>query len=201
MVNTYGYVRVSDISQCENRQLDAMISVGVLRKHIFVDKQSGRDFERPAYRRLTRRLKSGDLLFIDSVDRIGRNYEEIQNQWRLLTKEKGVDIAVLDMPLLDTRQHKDLMGTFVADLVLQVMSFMGQRELEHIRKRQADGIAAAKMRGIHLGRPAKKLPINFDILANAWAHRELTTSEFIKIAGIPESTLYRRLREYQVVRD
>lgn len=197
----YGYIRVSDTSQNENRQLDAMVSVGVPRKHIFVDKQSGKDFDRPAYQRLIKRLKSGDLLFIDSVDRIGRNYEEIQNQWRLLTKVRGVDITVLDMPLLDTRQHKDLIGTFVADLVLQVLSFMGQRELEHIRKRQADGIAAARIRGVHLGRPAIELPVNFDMLAKAWAQRELSTSEFLQQTGLTETTLYRRLREEQVIRN
>jgi len=199
-MNTYGYVRVSDISQSENRQIDAMSSVGVLKKRIYVDKQSGKDFDRPAYRHLVKKLMAGDLLYIDSVDRIGRNYEEIQNQWRLLTKEIGVDIVVLDMPILDTRQHKDLIGTFVADLVLQVLSFMGQRELEHIRKRQADGIAAARMRGVHLGRPVKKLPDNFHTLSKAWSKRELSTSEFINQTGLPESTLYRRLRESHIIR-
>ena len=143
-MNTYGYIRVSSTDQNEDRQLDAMHAVGVAPANIFTDKQSGKDFNRPQYKKLVRKLKSGDLLYILSIDRLGRNYEEIQNQWRVLTKEIGVDICVLDMPLLDTRNGKDLMGTFIADLVLQILSFVAQSERENIRKRQAEGIAAAR---------------------------------------------------------
>ena len=149
----YGYIRVSSTDQNEDRQKLAMAQVAVPEKDIYMDKQSGKDFERPQYKRLVKKLRPGDLLYILSIDRLGRNYEEIQTQWRVLTKEIGVDICVLDMPLLDTRNGKDLMGTFIADLVLQILSFVAQNERESIRKRQAQGIAAAKARGVHLGRP------------------------------------------------
>ena len=147
MKKTYGYIRVSSTDQNEGRQLDAMHEVGVSEKNIYLDKQSGKDFDRPQYKKLTKILKPGDLLYVLSIDRLGRNYEEIQMQWRVLTKECGVDICVIDMPLLDTRSGKDLMGTFIADLVLQILSFVAQSERESIRKRQAEGIAAAKARG------------------------------------------------------
>ena len=137
-------------------------------KNIYMDKQSGKDFNRPNYQRLIRKLKPGDVLFILSIDRLGRNYEEIQNQWRILTKEKGVDIVVLDMPLLDTRQGKDLMGTFIADLVLQILSFVAQSERENIRKRQAEGIAAAKAKGVRFGRPEIAMPDNFGEIVRRW---------------------------------
>ena len=140
----YGYVRCSSIDQNEDRQMIALQEVSVPEKNIFMDKQSGKDFERPNYKKLVQELKAGDLLYILSIDRLGRNYEEIQNQWRILTKEIGIDISVLDMPMLDTRNGKDLMGTFIADLVLQILSFVAQSERENIKKRQAEGIAAAK---------------------------------------------------------
>lgn len=149
----YGYIRVSSTDQNEDRQVIALREKKVLEKNIYMDKQSGKDFNRPQYQKLVKRLKSGDLLYILSIDRLGRNYEEIQNQWRILTKEIGVDICVIDMPLLDTRNGKDLMGTFIADLVLQILSFVAQSERENIRKRQAEGIAAAKARGVRFGRP------------------------------------------------
>jgi len=196
----FGYVRVSDTGQKERRQLDALAAVGIPAAHIYVDKQSGADFNRPVYRRLVRKLKPGDVLYLVSLDRWGRSHAENQEQWRVLTKEKGVDIVVLDMPLLDTRQHKDLMGTFIADLVLQILSFTAQSELEHIRGRQAQGIAAARAQGIHLGRPAKMLPDNFMELANLWACDSLTTRELLKQTGLPETTLYRRLREHGIAR-
>lgn len=162
MSKVYGYIRVSSADQNEDRQLVALRSCKVPECNLFVDKQSGKDFERPEYRRMLRRLKRDDLLYVKSIDRLGRNYGEILEQWRLLTKEKGVDIVVLDMPLLDTRSGKDLMGTFIADLVLQILSFVAQNERENIRQRQAEGIAAAKARGVPFGRPALPLPENFE---------------------------------------
>ena len=157
----YGYIRVSSTDQNEDRQLIALHGKGIPDNRIYMDKQSGKDFNRPKYKRLVRRVKQGDLLYILSIDRLGRNYREIQEQWRLLTQEKGIDICVLDMPLLDTRQGKDLMGTFIADLVLQILSFVAQSERESIRKRQAEGIAAAKARGVKFGRPPVPLRGNF----------------------------------------
>ena len=152
-MDVYGYIRVSSVDQNEDRQLIALRGQGVTERHIYLDKQSGKDFHRPQYKRLVKALKPGDLLYVLSIDRLGRDYREIQQQWRLLTKEKGVDICVLDMPLLDTRQGKDLMGTFIADLVLQILSFVAQSERENIRRRQQEGIAAAKARGVKFGRP------------------------------------------------
>ena len=157
----FGYIRVSSIDQNEDRQFLAMKNVNVPRKQIFVDKISGKDFNRPQYKKLVRKLKEGDLLYILSIDRLGRNYEEIQNQWRILTKGIGVDICVIDMPLLDTRNGKDLMGTFIADIVLQILSFAAQSERENIKKRQQEGIAAARAKGVKFGRPPIPLPENF----------------------------------------
>ena len=198
MSEIYGYIRVSSTDQNEDRQLMAMQSLGIAQTNLYIDKQSGKDFKRPAYKRLIKRLRSGDLLYILSIDRLGRNYEEIQNQWRLLTKEKNVDIAVIDMPLLDTRHGKDLMGTFIADLVLQILSFVAQNERENIRKRQAQGIAAAKARGVQFGRPVKSLPDNFEEMIVLWSKGELSVAEIAKRCGISEATFYRRLREYRI---
>ena len=164
----YGYARVSTKEQNELRQLIALRKFGLTDRAIFVDKQSGKDFDRPQYKRLVKKMRPGDLLYILSIDRLGRNYEEIQNQWRILTKEKGIDIAVLDMPLLDTRQGKDLMGTFIADLVLQILSFVAQSERENIRKRQAEGIAAAKAKGVRFGRPPVAAPEDFGKIVASW---------------------------------
>lgn len=165
---SYGYIRVSSRDQNEDRQLIALRSKGIADAFIYIDKQSGKDFDRPQYKKLVKKLKPGDLLYIQSIDRLGRNYEEVQNQWRVLTKEKEVDICVIDMPLLDTRQGKDLLGTFIADLVLQILSFVAQNEREYIRKRQAEGIAAAKARGVKFGRPPHPLPHNFYKVHRAW---------------------------------
>lgn len=181
-MNIYGYVRVSSTDQNENRQMIALRRVLVPEKNIFLDKQSGKDFERPHYKRLVRKLKAGDLLYILSIDRLGRNYEEIQKQWRVLTKEIGVDICVLDMPLLDTRNGKDLMGTFIADLVLQILSFVAQNERENIKKRQAEGIAAAKAKGIKFGRPGKPLPGDFGEIVNAWQQKSCPLPQFYSSA-------------------
>ena len=198
MGGVYGYIRVSSTDQNEDRQLVAMQSLSIEKRNLYIDKQSGKDFQRPAYQRLVRRLKSGDLLYILSIDRLGRNYEEIQNQWRILTKEKGVDIAVIDMPLLDTRNGKDLMGTFIADLVLQILSFVAQSERENIRKRQTEGIAAAKARGVQFGRPSKPIPDNFGELLQKWKKGELSVKEITRLCAISEATFYRRLREYRL---
>jgi DNA invertase Pin-like site-specific DNA recombinase len=193
----YGYIRVSSTDQNEDRQVLAMSKLNIPQTQIFTDKQSGKDFNRPAYQSLVKKLEFGDLLYIQSIDRLGRNYDEIQNQWRIITKERGVDIAVIDMPILDTRNGKDLMGTFLADIVLQVLSFVAQNERENIRKRQTEGIAAAKARGVRFGRPVKKPPENFSALVKQWERGKLTISEFMTQTGLKESTLYRRLREYQ----
>jgi len=169
-------------------------------ENIYTDKQSGKDFERVGYKLLVKALKVGDLLYIKSIDRLGRNYEEIQTQWRVLTKEKGIDIAVIDMPLLDTRLNKDLMGTFIADLVLQILSFVAQNERETIRKRQAEGIKAARARGVHLGRPVKKPPENFIEVVKQWERGKLMTKEVLKLTELTENTFYRRYREYKATR-
>ena len=198
MSNIYGYVRVSTKEQNEDRQMIAMREMGVPEKNIYKDKQSGKDFERPQYRRLVRRMKRDDLLYIKSIDRLGRNYEEIQNQWRLLTKEKGVDICVIDMPLLDTRRGKDLVGTFLSDIVLQVLSFVAENERTNIRQRQAEGIAAAKARGVRFGRPEKPIPDDFPHIINAWQQKQLPFPEVLRRCDMSKATFYRRLREYQL---
>ena len=195
----YGYVRVSSTDQNEERQLIALRGKNVDEKNIYMDKQSGKDFNRPQYKKLVRKLRPGDLLYILSIDRLGRNYEEIQNQWRVLTKEKGIDICVIDMPLLDTRQGKDLMGTFIADLVLQILSFVAQSERENIKKRQAEGIAAAKARGVKFGRPEKEVPDDFGKIVKAWEQKRLSFSEVLKKCNMSEATFYRRLREYRLL--
>lgn len=200
-MNIYGYVRVSSTDQNEERQMVALREVSVPEKNIFMDKQSGKDFERPNYKKLVKKLKAGDLLYILSIDRLGRNYKEIQEQWRLLTQEKGIDICVLDMPLLDTRNGKDLMGTFIADLVLQILSFVAQSERENIKKRQAEGIAAAKAKGVKFGRPEKKVPDDFGKLVREWEQKRLPIGEVLKQCGMSEATFYRRLREYRLLRD
>jgi len=196
----YGYCRTSSIDQNESRQLAAMSELKIPSENIFVDKQSGKDFNRPSYQALVRKLRQGDLLYVLSFDRLGRNYDELQKEWRILTKDKGIDVVIIDMPLLDTRLNKDLMGTFIADLVLQILSFVSQNERENIRKRQAQGIAAARARGVRFGRPAKKPPDNFNELAKQWERGKLTTSELMKQTAMTETTLYRRLREFNVKR-
>lgn len=193
----YGYVRVSTIDQNEERQMVEMRRVGVSEERIYKDKLSGKDFNRPNYKKLLRKLKKGDLLYILSIDRLGRNYEEIQSQWRYLTREKEVDISVIDMPLLDTRNGKDLMGTFLADIVLQVLSFVAQNERENIRKRQAQGIAAAKANGMKFGRPMIQVPDNFPQIVDRWEKGQIKVAEAAKLCGMCESTFYNRLREYR----
>ena len=196
-MTAYGYVRVSSAEQNADRQMLAMSELKIPLANIFIDKQSGKDFNRPAYKRLTKKLKSGDLLYVKSIDRLGRNYDEIQKEWRLLTKDCGVDIAVIDMPLLDTRLHKDLIGTLISDIVLQLLSFIAQNERETMRKRQSEGIAAAKMRSVRFGRPIKKPPENFGELVNLWEHGKLPFSEMLAKTGFKQATFYNRLREHR----
>ena len=193
----YGYVRVSTAEQNEDRQIFAMNELKIPAENIFMDKQSGKDFNRPAYKSLTNKLKPGDLLYVKSIDRLGRNYDEIQNQWRILTKERGADIAVIDMPLLDTRRGKDLVGTFLADIVLQTLSFVAQNERENIRKRQAEGIAAAKAKGTRFGRPIKSPPENFGELIKQWESGKIKIGEILGQTGLKQATFYNRLREYR----
>ena len=191
----YGYVRVSTKEQCEDRQLMALEEFSVQRHNIFMDKLSGKDFNRPQYRRLIKKLKPGDILVIKSIDRLGRNYDEILYQWRVITKEKRVNMVVLDMPLLDTRQTcKDLTGTFVADLVLQILSYVAQTERENIRQRQKEGIAAARQRGVRFGRPRKAVPGNFNVVKEQWYNKELTSREAAKKLGIAQDTFLRWCR-------
>ena len=197
----YAYIRVSSTDQYEDRQLDAMIAMNIPLRQIFVDKQSGKDFNRPRYKALVRKLKQGDLLHIQSIDRLGRNYQEIQEQWRLLTKERRIDIAVIDMPLLDTRIGKDLLGTFLADIVLQILSFVAQNERELTRKRQMEGIASAKSRGVLFGRPAIKVSEGFSDAVNDWEQGNLTFQEILARTGLKESSFFRRLKELRARAD
>ena len=196
-MNTYGYVRVSTKDQNEDRQLIALHELGLSDKYIYVDKQSGKDFNRPQYQKLLRKLRPGDLLYIKSIDRLGRNYEEIQNQWRVLTKEKGVDICIVDMPILDTRRGKDLLGTFISDLVLQLLSFVAENERTNIKQRQAEGITAAKAKGVRFGRPPKPLPENFHSVYQQWKQGSLTGTAAAKECGMPLSTFRYRAEIYE----
>lgn len=186
----YGYIRVSSRDQNEARQRIALREAGVPERNVFAEKQSGKDFERPQYKRLLRRLKKDDLLCIKSIDRLGRNYGEILEQWRILTKERGVDIVVLDMPLLDTRRGKDLMGAFLSDIVLQVLSFVAENERTSIRQRQAEGIAAAKARGVRFGRPPLPLPDNFPEIHRSWRAKQLTLKQAAQACNMPVGTFY-----------
>lgn len=191
----YAYIRVSSQEQNEERQLVAMRQLNIQDKNMYIDKQSGKDFDRPNYNKMVNKMKPGDLLYILSIDRLGRNYEEIQNQWRVLTKEKNIDICVIDMPLLDTRNGKDLMGTFIADLVLQILSFVAQNERENIRKRQAQGIAAAKAKGVKFGRPEIPVPEDFVKIVGAWKKGKIPIGTALEQSKMSESTFYRRVRE------
>ena len=197
MGNIYGYIRVSSRDQNEDRQRIALREMEVPEQNFFIDKQSGKNFERPKYKRLVRKMKKDDILYIKSIDRLGRNYKEILEQWRILTKEKGIDIVVLDMPLLDTRRGKDLMGTFLSDIVLQVLSFVAENERSNIRQRQAEGIAAAKARGVRFGRPRKPLPENFYEIYQQWKNGELTGMEAARRCDMPMSTFRYRVKIYE----
>lgn len=193
----YAYVRVSSKEQNEDRQLLAMKEVEVPDKNIFIDKQSGKDFNRREYKRLLKSLKPNDILYIKSIDRLGRNYEEILEQWRILTKEKNIDIVVLDMPLLDTRQGKDLIGTLIADLVLTLLSYVSEQERNSIRTRQREGIEAAKLRGVQFGRPQKPVPDNFMEIYKSWEKGEITAREAAQLCDIGKSTFYNKVKKIQ----
>ena len=195
--NIYGYIRVSARDQNEDRQLVALRGIPVPERNIFTDKQSGKDFNRPEYKKLVKKLKPDDLLYVKSIDRLGRSYTEIQNQWRILTKEKQVDIVVLDMPLLDTRRGKDLMGTFLSDIVLQVLSFVAENERTNIRQRQAEGIAAAKARGVRFGRPPSPLPENYRSAYLRWKSGKITGTAAARECGMPLSTFRYRAEVYE----
>ena len=198
-MSVYGYIRVSSKDQKEDRQQIALKEVGVERQNIYVDKQSGKDFNRPQYKKMLRKLKKDDLLYIKSIDRLGRNYEEILQQWRILTKEKGVDIVVLDMPLLDTRRGKDLMRTFLSDIVLQVLSFVAENERTNIKQRQAEEIAAAKAQGIKFGRPPLPLPDNFYEIHKAWRSKKITLKQAAEACNMPVGTFYGKARKFENV--
>ena len=193
----YGYIRVSTSDQNTARQFAALEKWEIPKRNLYVDKQSGKDFNRPAYKILLRKLKEGDLLYIKSIDRLGRNYEEIQEQWRILTKEKKIDIVVLDMSLLDTRNGKDLLGTFISDVVLQILSFVAQNERENIRIRQAEGIAAAKANGVKFGRPELPLPDNFHEVHKAWREKKLTLKQAAEACGMKESTFFCKVKRIE----
>ena len=200
MGKVFGYIRVSSQDQNEDRQLIALKELEIPEKNIFIDKQSGKDFKRPQYRKMLRSIRKDDLLYIKSIDRLGRNYAEILDQWRILTKDKGIDIVVLDMPLLDTRRGKDLMGTFLSDIVLQVLSFVAENERTNIRMRQAEGIAAAKKRGVRFGRPPGPLPDNFHEVYQQWKNGRITGLAAAEACKMPMSTFRYRAEIYEKAR-
>lgn len=197
MGKIYGYVRVSSRDQNEDRQIITMREMNVPEANIYIDKQSGKDFNRPQYKRLLRKVKANDLIYIKSIDRLGRNYAEILDQWKVITKDKQVDLCVMDMPLLDTRREKNLLGTFISDLVLALLSYVAENERNNIRTRQAEGIAAAKARGVHFGRYPKPLPENFYDVYQQWKMKKITVSEAAKQCGMPQTTFFERAREYE----
>lgn len=197
MGRVYGYVRISSRDQNEARQMAAMREAGVSDRDIYLDKRSGADFERQGYRQLLRRLRAGDTLIVKSIDRLGRNYDEILEQWRIITREKCASILVLDMPLLDTRRGKDLMGTFLSDIVLQVLSFVAENERTNIRQRQAEGIAAAKAKGVKLGRKPLPLPENFYEVHRAWRSKKLTLKQVAAACNMPVGTFYGKARKFE----
>lgn len=193
----FGYCRVSSVAQHEDRQLIAMMELGIPEKNIYVDKQSGKDFNRPQYQKLLRKIGENSVIYIKSIDRLGRNYTEIQEQWRIITKEKKADIVVLDMPLLDTRRGKDLMGTFLSDIVLALLSYVADNERINIRQRQAEGIAAAKAKGIRFGRPPLPLPDNFYMVYDEWKAKKISLTEASKKCGLPKGTFYSKARRLE----
>ena len=197
MENIYGYVRVSSKDQNEDRQVITMRDMQVPEENIFIDKQSGKDFNRPQYRKMLRKVKESDLIYIKSIDRLGRNYEEILEQWKIITKDKGADLYVIDMPILDTRREKNLLGTFISDLVLTLLSYVAENERTTIRQRQAEGIAAAKARGIHFGRTPKPLPDNFYEVYQQWKMKELTVKEAAEKCGMPQTTFFEKAKKYE----
>lgn len=201
MSDLYAYVRVSTLHQNEDRQMNAMQKVPVPPENIYVEKQFGKDFERPMYKKMLKKMKQNDVLYIKSIDRLGRNYDEVLEQWKLLTKQKGVDIVVLDMPLLDTRKDKDLLGTLIADLVLSLLSYVSENERSAIRQRQKEGIEAAKARGVRFGRPPKSLPENFAQIYNRWQNKEINRAEAASLCKFSTSTFYRKANEFRITKN
>ena len=197
MGNVYGYVRVSSKDQNEDRQVITMREMQVPEENIYIDKQSGKDFNRPQYKKLLRRVKQDDLIYIKSIDRLGRNYTEILDQWKVITKDKQVDLYVMDMPILDTRREKNLLGTFISDLVLALLSYVAENERNNIRQRQAEGIAAAKARGVHFGRRPNPLPENFYEVYQQWKMKKISVSEAARECGMPQTTFFERARAYE----
>ena len=195
--NTFGYARVSSRDQNEERQIVALLEMGVPEQNIYVDKQSGKDFNRPQYKKLLRRVKPDDLIYIKSIDRLGRNYTEILDQWKVITKDKRVDLYVMDMPILDTRREKNLLGTFISDLVLALLSYVAENERANIRQRQAEGIAAAKARGVRFGRRPNPLPENFYDVYQLWKMKKISVSQAAKQCGMPQTTFFERARAYE----
>lgn len=191
-IRRIGYARVSSLTQKEDRQIDELIAYGIEAENVFVDKQSGKDFKRPQYQKMYKALKRDDLLVIKSIDRLGRNYGEIQEEWRKITKKKGADIIVLDMPLLDTTKSKDLLGTFIADLVLQLLSFVAENERVNIRQRQREGIVAAQKRGVRFGRPPIEMPDDYEKYYNLWKDKKITAKEAAKICNVPLWAFYQK---------
>ena len=191
----YGYARVSTVAQNLDRQLDELTKLGLDESHIYTDKESGKNFDRKNYKKLVRKLKSGDVLFIKSIDRLGRNYNMVLDEWRFLTKEKGIDIVVIDMPLLDTRiEGKNLVGKFIADVVLQVLSFVAENERETMRQRQAEGIRMAKLRGVRFGRPPLEIPQGFKTIAKSYKKGEISSAEAVRLSGLTRGTFFRKLK-------
>lgn len=195
---TYGYIRVSTKEQKTDRQLSALTAFGIEPRFIYTDKQSGKDFNRPSYKRVLRRIKPGDTLVIKSIDRLGRNYEEIIEQWRIITKEKNADIVVIDMPLLDTRQGRDLTGMLISDLVLQILSYVAQKEREFIRQRQAEGIAIAQANGVLFGRPPKEKPAEYESLLEKWKANEISARQAASLLGVSHVTFLKWSREQKM---
>lgn len=197
----YGYMRVSSRKQNEDRQRIALLQMGVQERYIYMDKQSGKDFDRTQYQRLLKKLDKNSVLVVKSIDRLGRNYTDLNEQWRIITKEKGADIVVIDMPLLDTRREKNLLGTLISDIVLALLSYVAENERINIRQRQAEGIAAAKARGVKFGRPSKPLPDNFEEVYEQWKEKKLTLKQAAKNCGLAESTFRDKARKYAVNAD
>ncbi len=193
----YGYARVSTREQNEDRQIIALMEMGVPEQNIYLDKMSGKNFERPQYKRLLRKLNSDSVLYIKSIDRLGRSYRDLSEQWRIITKEKGADVVVIDMPILDTRREKNLLGTFISDLILTLLSYVAETEYRTIHQRQAEGIAAAKARGVKLGRPPKPLPDTFHDVYQKWTAGKISTEEAARRANMPPSTYRYRASIYK----
>ena len=196
MGNVYGYVRVSSTDQNEDRQMLEMQYLKVKKRNVFMDKQSGKDFNRPNYQLLLSKLKKGDLLYVKSIDRLGRNYADLNEQWRIITKEKGADIVVIDMPLLDTRREKNLLGTFISDIVLALLSYVAENERINIKQRQAEGIAVAKARGVKFGRPPRPIPDNFYDVYQQWKAKKITLKQAALLCNMPETTFFDKAKKF-----